>query len=655
MRPRSLRRKVLVAGVPIVAVGALAWAVVVAHSFQHRVARNVSIEGHEIGGADRAELDRILDRVEDDLRIAPVRVTTTDGGLVVSGDEFGLTLDRPAVRAAAFAARRPAGTASRIAAYLGGFFSPRALAVPVHVSVADTARTLSANEGPTRRDPVDPQLKLRNGKFTTLPGSDGEGIDAEALAHAIGPALSSGRLPITIAANRVPLPSTFTTADLQALVDQATELTANPIRLRVGDVDVEINSAQLRQWVKPTIVNRHVLLTLDDKKTLAGVRKLVGPTVRKAENARLIVQGDGTVAAIAQVDGLECCEPDTVRRIQEAFTGARPQPVEIDLTVVKPCVTTDEVTTLKVQEPIGSFTTKHKAGEPRVINIHRIADLVRGQVILPGDTFSVNAFIGPRTPAKGFVEAHVIEDGVFKDSFGGGISQFATTLFHASFFAGLDIVAYKPHSLYISRYPYGREATLSYPYPDLKIRNNTPYGVMIWPTYTASTITVTLYSSPYVKGDVGTQTVETQDRCKVVTTTRERTYTDGRTTEDSFRAVYLPKEGVSCNGEPTAGATTTTVRPSATAPDTGAGGIDSASTTKAGSAQSSTPRVTEPPTREPRAATTAAPTPVTGSPTPATSPPASAAPTPASTPEATSPPTTAGGVIAARPPVTGVG
>jgi vancomycin resistance protein YoaR len=34
---------------------------------------------------------------------------------------------------------------------------------------------------------------------------------------------------------------------------------------------------------------------------------------------------------------------------------------------------------------------------------------------------------------------------------GGGVSQFATTLFNAGFFAGVPIEEHKPHSFYISR------------------------------------------------------------------------------------------------------------------------------------------------------------------------------------------------------------
>ena len=47
------------------------------------------------------------------------------------------------------------------------------------------------------------------------------------------------------------------------------------------------------------------------------------------------------------------------------------------------------------------------------------------------------------------------------------------------FFAGLKDVEHKPHSVYIDRYPEGREATVAWPSVDLKFTNTTPYGVLI--------------------------------------------------------------------------------------------------------------------------------------------------------------------------------
>ena len=148
-----------------------------------------------------------------------------------------------------------------------------------------------------------------------------------------------------------------------------------------------------------------------------------------------------------------------------------------------------------MQEVIGSFTTRHPCCAPRVTNIHRIADIVDGHVVLPGEQFDLNALTGPRDRARGFVDAPQILDGEFVDRIGGGISQFVTTMFNAVFFSGLKDVEHSPHSYYISRYPPGREATISYPEPDFVFENDSPTGVLVDTSYTGTSITVTFWGT----------------------------------------------------------------------------------------------------------------------------------------------------------------
>jgi vancomycin resistance protein YoaR len=176
---------------------------------------------------------------------------------------------------------------------------------------------------------------------------------------------------------------------------------------------------------------------------------------------------------------------------------SQPAPRSVALTVVtaEPRLTTEQAKQLGVKEKVGEFTTYHPCCRPRVQNIHTIADIVNGAVVLPGETFSLNGYVGARDRARGFVEAPMILHGRFVPAVGGGVSQFATTMFNAVFFGGFEDVAHKPHSYYISRYPPGREATVSSPEPDLKWRNDSPYGVFVTTSYTGTSITVTFWST----------------------------------------------------------------------------------------------------------------------------------------------------------------
>ena len=175
-------------------------------------------------------------------------------------------------------------------------------------------------------------------------------------------------------------------------------------------------------------------------------------------------------------------EPEsTVHRVQFRWTA--------------PEVTTADLQGLRIDALVSEFTTYYPAGEPRVVNIKRAARLLDGGILRAGATFSMNEALGERTPAKGFVPAPTISGGRLVDSVGGGISQVATTLYNAAFFAGLDLVAHTPHSLYIDRYPMGREATISWGGPELVFRNDWAAAVLMKFDATETSITVRFYSS----------------------------------------------------------------------------------------------------------------------------------------------------------------
>jgi vancomycin resistance protein YoaR len=148
---------------------------------------------------------------------------------------------------------------------------------------------------------------------------------------------------------------------------------------------------------------------------------------------------------------------------------------------------------LNIHELMGSFTTKHACCQSRVKNIHRIADLIDGVIVLPGATFSINEYVGPRTFENGFVAAKSIQDGDMMDTIGGGICQFATTFYNAALRSGVEILERQAHSYWFERYPMGHEAALSYPKPDVVIRNDTKSGLLIRTAYDDRSITVKFY------------------------------------------------------------------------------------------------------------------------------------------------------------------
>jgi vancomycin resistance protein YoaR len=350
-----------------------------------------------------------------------------------------------------------------------------------------------------------------------------------------------------VRAEAVPFPPRFAPSAAERLLDEAEQATAAPLPVVAGDQQVDLAPEVVRPWLRARPEGDRLVLVVDERQVAEALPRLLPEAGTPGVDAGLQVVGSGVVVTPDR-PGTACCDDAAPGALLAALRdpGAA-RPVALGLRPAPARRTADEVAGWGVARPVASFTTHHAAGEARVTNIHRIADLLRGALIEPGGTFSVNRAIGPRTRAKGFVEAGVIEQGEFTTSVGGGISQFATTLFNAAFFAGLEYEEYQSHSIYISRYPYGREATLSYPAPDLELSNPSPYGVLIWPTYTGSSISITLWSTPTVTAEQTAQSEERVGNCTRVTTERTRTALDsGRRRVDTVHATYRPAEGMDC-------------------------------------------------------------------------------------------------------------
>lgn len=239
---------------------------------------------------------------------------------------------------------------------------------------------------------------------------------------------------------------------------------------------------------------------------------------REARSASFVVQG-ATVSVAAAQDGRKFDAAATAAELAKAARRDEPRVAQAVFEAVEPNLTTEQARALRITERASTFTTQHACCQTRVKNIHRIADTVDGAIVRPGESFSLNDYVGERTTEKGYLLAPMIYDGEFRDAVGGGVSQFATTMFNAIFFGGYKVDSHKPHTYYISRYPAGREATVSYPHPDLKFTNNSGAGVLIKTSYSETSITVSFYGDKegkVVTAEAGPQTNPTNYETKHV-------------------------------------------------------------------------------------------------------------------------------------------
>jgi len=292
-------------------------------------------------------------------------------------------------------------------------------------------------------------------------------------------------------------PSVTAAAVQQALTGIAQPAVASPITLVVGTNSVQISPEVIAANLTFHISGAALVPTLDSQ----GVEDAVGSTafasLQTPSKDASFDLSSGKPVLVPSVEGGVADLSNLGSLIAAVLTKPAPRTVTVPAKGVDPAFTTADAEKLGINEMVSTFTTHHPCCASRVTNIHTIAKIVNGAMVMPGATFSLNKFVGPRDTKRGFVEAPMIEDGLFENSVGGGVSQFATTMYNAVFFAGLKDITHQPHSYYISRYPAGREATVSYPEPNLIFQNNEPTAILITTSYTGTSLTVTFWGTKY--------------------------------------------------------------------------------------------------------------------------------------------------------------
>ena len=275
--------------------------------------------------------------------------------------------------------------------------------------------------------------------------------------------------------------------------DFARPATSAPLTVVVGDRNIVVPVSGFGPTLSVAIEGQTPTPTVDGA-ALEQVIRSIDPRVEREPVEATIVLRGGTPSVVAGSPGQRVEPAGLAAAVLPALTSPE-RTARVSAEVVQPKLTTAKAQALGVDEQVSTFTTRFGPNPPRVTNIRIAARTLDGILVQPGQVFSLNEALGPRTPDKGYRQAPVIDRGRLTKGYGGGVSQVSTTLFNAVFFAGLDTITHKPHSFYISRYPEGREATVSFPTVDQKFRNDSGKGILISTEVTSRSITVSFYGT----------------------------------------------------------------------------------------------------------------------------------------------------------------
>lgn len=468
---------------------------------------DVTVAGVELGGLGEAEARDRIATLEEQLAGTPIPVVVAGHRFELDTSLLDVDIDEDAIIEAAMRNGRDGSIFSQFGWWLGHFVDAGApMEAPFTFEEEALADALTEWQTTGIANPAHPgAVGVEAGRIVFSYPQAGTGIEMDTAMTALESALTTLPRPtIQLATTRIepgigPSEIDAVVADVTRILDGPVTLTATELGRSITIPRSVLAEALLVRRSDTTVSGYpEFAVTLLGEPVLAYVRSFAAYLETPAVDAE--IQIDDTDDSVTIVPSVPVTEPDPTTIAQTVWEAANSPDRTAELAYRngrEAALSTEMVEAFGIREKISEFTTFHSCCQARVINIQRIADQTDGAWVLPGETFSLNDHVGKRTVAGGYVCAgaliggEVVEEGEI--CVGGGTSQFTTTLYNAVFFAGLEDVYHFAHTIWFSRYPEGREATLGFPGPDIVFRNNTDSVVVIKTSYTSTSITVKMF------------------------------------------------------------------------------------------------------------------------------------------------------------------
>ena len=148
---------------------------------------------------------------------------------------------------------------------------------------------------------------------------------------------------------------------------------------------------------------------------------------------------------------------------------------------------------------LSTFTTETTANEKRNTNVKLAAQAINGTIVQPGEEFSFNKVVGPRTAEKGYQEAAAYSGGEVVQEPGGGVCQVSSTMYRVAFQSGMQITYRRSHTFEPNYVTPGQDAAISWDIPDFRFINTSKAAIGIRANYSNRKMTVSFYGVPVLE------------------------------------------------------------------------------------------------------------------------------------------------------------
>ena len=456
----------------------------------------VEVAGTPIGGLDGERALIALVTVEEAYAARPASFIV-DGSIVsLAPPEGGFNLDEESIVRNAMAVGRQGSLLSQFWWWLTHVLSTVEVPVAGSVDPEAMAAVFDSWDAEVISLPSNPgRLILTFGVIEPSYPTAGTAVDRDAALAVVAASL------LATEAQQSEIPTVaiepeLTRTDVDTAKAEAEQMISAPIRLIHAETEAVFSVSQMVNAFRSETVTDETGTRIVNYFDPEVVDRFLDPIRGEFEDepvdAEYAISGD-SVTIIPGLKGTRIDEAETADRLASAGLSDERLGLLPVVQAADPEITTEYLESLNVNHLVSQWTTHHACCAGRVNNIQLMADTIDGAIVLPGETFSLNEFVGERTEEKGYVLAGTIIAGELKDTIGGGVSQFATTFYNAVFWGGYEDVTHQPHSYYFSRYPEGIEATINWRTPELEFRNNRDHAILIDTMYTDTSITVRFF------------------------------------------------------------------------------------------------------------------------------------------------------------------
>jgi vancomycin resistance protein YoaR len=455
------------------------------------LAEGTHVAGVDVGGLSQREAVVALERRFSKVAAAPVTFVAGEASFSFGANQLGVEPDWQAAVAAARRAGDGFGPIRGFRRLHTRFFGAEVLP---RLAVSDAALEYALDRIAARvnRRPRNAALVRRGLRIQPVADRAGTRLDRELAARTVVRALGS----IERTGGTVPLPVVVaepevTAAELAPVARRARTAVSGPVTLRGANRSWQVPRWRIARLLELPRAGKS-RLAIGGPAAVEYFRALGERVGKPPVDAEFAVSGE-TVGIIPSSNGTEL----DVRRTSRALLRAAISPTNrvAKLTIVQavPEITTAEAQAMGIDRRLSAYKTWNSGTWDRITNLRLGVTLLDGTLVEPGGTFSLNDAIGERTAERGFRSAPVIIGTRYEEEIGGGTSQVATTVFNAAWEAGVEITERNPHSLYISRYPTGRDATVYWPSLDLRFQNDTKSWILVKGFVESDGISVALY------------------------------------------------------------------------------------------------------------------------------------------------------------------